>query len=252
MDALYLTIVVLLLCLVLMFVKSRYTTPPIEINKLNKKFYKVREVSPHLDNIYDELSKIKNEVNEVVKNKWISWPEKYLYARDGDWNIFPFYAFGIWIQDNCEKCPKINSFLKSIPGLKLATLSRMTPGMKLTPHEGWASHSNYVIRCHFGITVPNGCYISVKEIDIYDPNDTEKIKYHKENEWLIFDDSKTHYAHNTSNYDRVVLIIDVEMPKNIKIGKSKVGDSKELINIVNYFKEKNISTEELSRLPSLD
>ena len=222
------------------------------LSKIKGKFYKTKEVSQHLDNIYDELSEIKNEVDQVVKNKWISWPEKYLYAENGDWNIFPFYAFGMWIPVNCNKCPRINSFLKSIPGLKLATLSRMTPGMKLTPHEGWASHSNYVIRCHFGIIVPDGCYISVKEIDIYDKNDTEKIKYHKENEWLIFDDSKTHYAHNTSNSDRVVLIIDIERPKNIKIGQSKVGDSKELINIVNYFKEKNISANDLPRLPSLD
>lgn len=222
------------------------------LKQLNKKFYKVKDVSPDLDNIYNNLDGIKAEVDEIIKNKWISWPEKYLYAAEGDWNIFPFYAFGIWINDNCEKCPNICKFLKSIPGLKLATLSRMTPGMKLAPHEGWASHSNNVIRCHFGIVVPDGCYISVKEIDIYDPHDKEKIKYHKENEWLIFDDAKTHYAHNTSNYDRVVLIIDVERPKNIKKGKSKVGDSRELLEVVKYFKEKNISGKDLPRLPSSD
>lgn len=58
---------------------------------------------------------------------------------------------------------------------------------------------------------------------------------------MIFDDSKTHYAHNQSNEDRIVLIVDVARPDNIEIGTSDIGDSKELIEIINYFKIKNIN-----------
>ena len=109
----------------------------------------------------------------------------------------------------------------------------MTPGVKLEEHQGWASHSNYVIRCHFGIIVPNKCYISVS-----DENGTKK-NLHKNNKWLIFDDSKNHYAHNDSLFDRIVLIVDIKRPNNISIGKSTVGNTSELTNIIDYFKNKN-------------
>lgn len=108
--------------------------------------------------------------------------------------------------------------------------------MKLFPHQGWGNHSNNVIRCHFGLDVPNGCYISVS--DKNNLSDQE-IKYHKNNEWLCFDDSKIHYAHNPTNKDRIVLIVDVVRPKNIKRGNSTIGDTKELAEIINYYKNKN-------------
>jgi hypothetical protein len=61
-------------------------------------------------------------------------------------------------------------------------------------------------------------------------------KYHNKFEWLIFDDSKIHSAENLSDADRIVLIIDVERPRNIAIGKSEIGDTKELLEIVNNIK----------------
>lgn len=33
--------------------------------------------------------------------------------------------------------------------------------MKLIPHQGWATHSNNIMRCHYGISVPEYCFISV-------------------------------------------------------------------------------------------
>jgi hypothetical protein len=116
---------------------------------------------------------------------------------------------------------------------------------------GWGSHSNNVIRCHYGIIVPKLCYVSVTNNIIpplYDndnikkssyPNNIykmgEEIVFHKQFEWLIFDDSKTHYAENMSNEDRIVLIIDVERPKHIKKGVSEIGDTKELMELVKYY-----------------
>lgn len=201
--------------------------------KIDKYFYEVNDIDYNLLIFNKYKYNILSEVKKVTKNEWIEWPEKSLYDTNKNWNIFPFFAFDIWIHKNCSMCPNICYLLKQIKGLKLATLSRLSKKMTLNKHQGWASHSNNVIRCHFGIIVPEKCYIGVEN------NNHTEIKYHKQFEWLIFDDSKIHYASNESDSDRIVLIIDIERPKNIKKGESEIGDTKELLDIVKYFKNNN-------------
>lgn len=204
------------------------------VDQLDKFYYTVEEICPLLDSIKNVSDDILNESLGIFGNEWKDWPEKDLYEKNGEWKIFPFYAFDIWVGDNCKKCPKTYSFLKGIKGLKLATFSKLSSGMKLKPHKGWGDHSNHVIRCHYGLVIPEKCYVSVAD------ETKEEIKHHKKFQWLIFDDSKTHYAENKSKSDRIVLIIDIERPKTIKTGTSDIGDSKELLDIVNYFRSKNI------------
>jgi aspartyl/asparaginyl beta-hydroxylase (cupin superfamily) len=205
----------------------------------NLRFFNVHDVCPELTSIHQKRPVILSEVNSILSDpkNWEYWPEKNLYdGRHGsNWKIFPYYAFGIWIQDNCNKTPELTKFIKSIPNLKLATLSKLSPGMKLIPHRGWGNHSNHVIRCHYGIIVPKGvqehpCYIKVDH----------ELRPHKNDEWMVFDDSKTHMAENKSEEDRVVLIIDIARPPHIPKGTSIVGDSKELVEIVNYFSKKHL------------
>ena len=209
----------------------------------NKFFYEPEEISPDLEKIDDIKHEIYDEVmkvyNEKSSTKWQDWPEKNLYERSGTWKIFPFYGFGIWNDDAIEKCPILAKYLKNLKGLKLATLSKLSSGMKLTKHRGWGNHSNHVIRCHYGLVVPEGCYIAVGDIVNKNGKYIEKKQYHKKFTWTTFDDSKDHYAENTSDQDRIVLIIDMARPKDIEIGKSTIGDSKELIEIVKYFNDHN-------------
>ena len=225
-------------------------------NTKNEDFKFLEDINKFSNNIYNETLNI--------NSNWHDWPETNLYNKNaGDsWKIFPFYGFGIWIDKNCHRCPNIYNFIKTIPNLKLATLSKLSSQTKLKPHRGWGSHSNFVIRCHYGISVPEKCYISVSNSnnpplygndngngnDIISksyPNNyiykdlfenKEEIQFHKQNEWLIFDDSETHYAGNLSNTDRIVLIIDIMRPKNIKNGTSVNGDSSELLQIIDYYK----------------
>ena len=233
--------------------------------KLDQFYYSVNDVDPDLELIESDKIDIYNEcINVYKKEGWEMWPEKELYRTNGTWKIFPFYAFGVWATENCKKCPTITRFIKSLKGVKLATLSKLSPGMKLTQHQGWENHSNHVIRCHYGLLVPKGCYISVSNknnpplydsrdkikkfpYDIYHYNDVgnvdEQIKFHRQFEWLIFDDSKVHYAENMSKMDRIVLIVDIERPKHIKKGKSNIRDSKELYEIVDYFRKTQSTTQ---------
>lgn len=207
------------------------------MSKLNKLYYTVDEVCPDLHKIEGVKEKVLEEVHKVNSNNWNNWPEESLYGAKGDWKIFPFYAFGAWSMKQCTQCPAIYEFLKQVKGLRLATLSKLTPGMKLHPHRGWGNHSNNVIRCHYGLIVPEGAFISVSEHQSHGYKDC----FHKQFEWMVFDDSKWHYATNNSYVDeRIVLILDVDRPNTIERGTSDVGDTKELLEIVNYFKKENL------------
>jgi len=197
--------------------------------KLDQAFYDQIIIYPELSNIKKDFDKIKREILNL-NEKWIEWPEKYLYEGKDNWTIMPLFVFDKY-SSYVEKLPTLYKFLKNIKGLKIASLSKMKSGTKLIPHQGWGDHSNYVLRCHYGIIVEkNKCYISVLNDNI------EEIKYQEENEWLVFDDSKTHYAENMSSDDRIVLIIDVIRPEHVKIGKSKILYSDEFNNIIKAFK----------------
>lgn len=224
------TIFIILLIIIILIIVIFNTV------KKNKLFYKVSDIDNNLNNINKYKNKILQETINISNNQndWTIWPEKYLYNNEDGWKIFPFFAFNIWVDENCKKCPTIYKFIKQIKGLKLATLSKLSPNTKLNIHQGWANHSNYVIRCHCGIIVPENCYVYVED------EINKEYQYHKKFEWLIFDDSKLHFAENPSDTGRIVLILDIDRPDDIEIGKSNEGDTKELIEIINYFKEKSI------------
>lgn len=223
-----------------------------KLDMLSKNYYSVDDVCPQLNRIIDNISQIKQEVLKVRQNEWKDWPEKQLYGTNDSlshvfkktktkpkWNIYPFKAFDVTVKENCRSCPYLWEFLQRIPGLKVALLSCLGPGTKLNTHQGWGGHSNHVIRCHYGFEVPKGCYVSVKE----NIDDDEEIKLHKQDDWILFDDSRYHYAHNPTDSERIVLIVDVQRPKHITTGKSNIGDTKELLQIVDYFRQKNLKVD---------
>lgn len=225
-------LIIIITILILMLTTKKITSVKNVI--INKPFYTIKEVNTKLENIKKFNTEIVSEVENIKHKIWHDWPEKELYDTKGTWKIFPFYVFGVWEQENCKLCPSIARFLSTLDGLKVATLSKMSPGMKLAPHQGWGTHSNNVIRCHYGIIVPkNKCYVRVLH------NDKWVTSYQHDFNWILFDDSKMHYAENQSNIDRIVLIIDIERPVHIEKGKSQIKDTKELMEIVNYFKNKN-------------
>jgi len=201
----------------------------IQPSKLNKSFYDANEIYPEFNAIHELRPQILTELSNATN--WHDWPEKQLYDNKGDWKIYPFYAFGIWVDNNCKRMPTLTKFIKSIPNVKLATLSKLSPKMKLTQHRGWGSHSNGVLRAHYCLSaVDNKCYVSVTS-----KNKTER-RFHKNGEWIVFDDSKKHMAENMSDKERIILIVDIERPSHVAKGTSKVGDTKELLDIINYFK----------------
>ena len=191
---------------------------------LDQEFYDYKKVFPFLEILKDNRKIIRDETDKIAKKNWNEWPEQELWDKNKmEWTVFPFYGFNKWASRNCEKWPKIYEILKKIPNLQTALLSRFKPNTNLTPHRGWAKLSNNVLRCHYGIMVPENCIVSVNS----------RIEQIKENEITVFDDSKTHSACNYSNKDRIVLILDITRPSYIKPGDSNVNYSLELNNFVN-------------------
>jgi len=196
---------------------------------MNACFYDYEEVYPELNKIYKDWDSIIDEYKRI--DSWMNWPEKQLY-QNGDWKIVPLYGFDMWIEDNCKRMPILTKFLKSLPNLKTAAISRLGPGTELDYHRGWAQLSNYVLRCHIGIDVPILCYINVK-------NEKEDIesRRHKNKKWIVFDDSKSHSASNLSPRFRSILLIDLERPKNVENGTSPVENTTELDSLIKYFRQ---------------
>jgi aspartyl/asparaginyl beta-hydroxylase (cupin superfamily) len=208
-----------------------------EIN-IDKKFYEI-DVYPELKQIEPHKDQIKIEVKNILKNQSgevIDCSEKKIYNGDNVWKLMPLYYYGTWAKKNCDKMPELTKFLNKLPKLKIALLSILAPKTVLKEHKDWGSHSNNVLRCHYGIIVPHNCYVGVKD----DGDFIATTKSHANDEWIIFDDSKLHFSANNSSYYRVILILDLERPKYIKKGESEIGDSKELLEMIDYYKQNNI------------
>ena len=231
----WLIILTLITIIIVFLIYSVY----IRNRQIDQKYYQASDISIYLRNIKYSLPEIRREVQQICKTQnWMAWPELDLYEdQTKEWRILPFKGFGLVSEENCNACPVLWRFIQSIPGVKVALLSKLGPGMKLTAHQGWGKHANHVIRCHYGFIVPNGCYLSVSDrADLSD----EQIRSHRKDEWLCFDDSKYHYAHNPTDEDRVVLILDIERPTHIKPGRSNIQTTDELNSLLKEFQSTTI------------
>jgi len=98
-------------------------------------------------------------------------------------------------------CPKTVALLQSIPSIKAAMFAELPPGATLNPHRDPYAGS---IRYHLGLATPNndGCYIEV---------DGERYAW-RDGEYVFFDETFIHEAHNKTDTDRIILFCDVERP----------------------------------------
>jgi aspartate beta-hydroxylase len=124
--------------------------------------------------------------------------------RTGDWDVAFFYERGRRREEVCEACPVTTRGIETMPAMRTAGgliyVSRMRPGTHIRPHRG---PTNLRLRCHLGITVPDGdCALRVGD-------DTRQWQ---EGQCLVFDDYLEHEAWNHTGQDRIVLIVDLWHP----------------------------------------
>jgi aspartyl/asparaginyl beta-hydroxylase (cupin superfamily) len=88
--------------------------------------------------------------------------------------------------------------MRTVAGL--IYVSRMRASTHIHPHRG---PTNLRVRCHLGISVPDGdCAIRVGA----------ETRHWRDGECLVFDDTFEHEAWNHTADDRIVLIVDMWHP----------------------------------------
>jgi aspartate beta-hydroxylase len=124
--------------------------------------------------------------------------------RTGDWDVAFFYERGRRHDDVCDACPVTTRGIETMAAMRTAGgliyVSRMRPGTHIQPHRG---PTNLRLRCHLGVTVPDGdCALRVGD----------DIRQWQEGKCLVFDDYLEHEAWNLTEQDRIVLIVDLWHP----------------------------------------
>jgi len=187
-----------------------------------------------LDPLLQRIDDIRSEAKLIPQ--WAAWPERNHYSSSGDenggasWSVFPLcYTFPAtdvtrrkFIEKTCAFVPATTVLLQGI-GLPLRTalFSRLDPNTKLGTHTGWSDLANHVIRVHIPLVVPRGDVCGTWVDGCVETQDAGRI--------VCFDDSKLHRAFNYSEKEeRIVLIIDLERPKNLPPGTAKGGHTDEL------------------------
>ncbi len=123
--------------------------------------------------------------------------------REGNWDVFLLYERGRKREERCALVPVTTAIIEAHATLRtqagLVYFSRLAPGSIVAPHRG---PTNVRLRCHLGLAVPDDCGISVDNV----------VKTWHEGKCIVFDDSFTHSVWNSSDRERVVLIVDFWHP----------------------------------------
>jgi len=142
-----------------------------------------------------------DEMAALGEGDYIAWPERSIYGDSG-WRTFGLYAFGQRQRRGCALCPQTDRAVRSIPGMTMAGFSRLAPGAHIVPHCGYEGYSGYVLRCHLGLEIPDGCAIRVGD----------ETREWEPGKCLVFDDSVEHEAWNRGSQTRTVLLVDFRNP----------------------------------------
>jgi beta-hydroxylase len=184
---------------------------------LDKTYPELEIVTKNHDMILNEYNNIKNEDPKI----WHEWIENQL-------SVIPLYFFGKWSSKGKALFPKTSAIIEKIPNIRTVAFSKLKPNSQIQPHIGWGDLANSILRCHYGVDVPENCGCVCDNW----------VVLHKTKEWLVFDDSKMHSSYNFSNRDRIIMIIDMERPAHIPKGISKVAYKKEVLEFIESFYDK--------------
>ena len=151
----------------------------------------------HYPVIRDEvLSFFENRFEEVGSNF-----TPYNYYEKG-WRTVNLYTYGIRYPENCAKFPEVDRIVCSIPGMTMAQVAILEPGVRIKAHLGDTSG---IIRTHLGIQIPGqlpdiGMRIGRKEI------------CWEEGKTFSFCIVHRHFAWNSTEGYRIALVVDTIHP----------------------------------------
>jgi hypothetical protein len=194
---------------------------------LDLNFYDTLLIYEQLSIFNNNIDLIKNELfnNINIMQDWLlKDKENKFYSKH---TIIPIYGYNKWSK-YAKKFPTTVNLLNEIKNVITCCFLKLSKNSRLDKHYGYNPSSNYILRNHLGLKIPDNCGLWVNG----------EIKYHKENSWITFDDSKLHTAFNNSNEERYILLIDMKRPEYIKIGNSLRKDNYD--ELINEFINENI------------
>ena len=148
---------------------------------------------PWLPEIERNWTVIRDEMLALSQGEFAPWVEKHFYNQG--WHLFGLYGWGVRLDRNCERVPRTEGLIRTIPELVNAGFSRMGPKTHIKPHKGYPEG---VLRLHVPLVVPEGCLFRVEH----------DIRPWREGACFVFDDCLAHEAWNGSDSIRTVLLVD--------------------------------------------
>lgn len=171
------------------------------------------------DAIRDEAARLADEADlGAYVKKQADRPQGDVHGmlEDARWSTFDLTDKGAPIADRIARYPATheaitdNAPLCDIPNRAPTIMfSRLAAGAHIPPHTGMV---NTRLVCHLPLVVPGEGYLRVG---------SERRAW-REGELLVFDDTVEHEAHNQSDADRVVLIIDIWRPELSAVERAQV------------------------------
>lgn len=132
-------------------------------------------------------------------------PDQAKIASGDRWKTYILYGFGYKSERNCARCPETTRLLETIPNLRSAWFSILSPGYHIPPHRGVTKG---IIRGHLGLIIPSErerCTMRVHD----------RVCTWEEGKFLVFDDTYDHEVLNDTDEERTVLIVDFDRPMRI-------------------------------------
>jgi beta-hydroxylase len=150
--------------------------------------------------VQTELKAILSDAETIPNHQDIIETAKPL-TNDDKWLSHFFYIYGQRFENQCRQCPDTTRLLESIPGMKTAFFSILSPGKRIPPHRG---PYRGVMRYHLPLIVPRSGECGIRVGD-----QTAKFE---EGVSLMFDDTYEHEVWNDTDETRVVLFLDITRP----------------------------------------
>jgi beta-hydroxylase len=160
-----------------------------------------RDVEREWRGIRAELDQVMTRPELIPEFGEIS-PDQAHFRAYGTWRTFFLYAYGIQVDENCQRCPVTTRVVNRIPRMLTAFFSILEPGMHIPPHRG---PYGGLLRYHLALRVPEPVTTCRIRVD-------DRVATWEEGKSLVFDDTYEHEAWNESPESRVVLFVDFERP----------------------------------------
>lgn len=124
------------------------------------------------------------------------------YVADHRWKMLILSYFGRPVAENRALCPRTAALVEQVPGVVSASFSLLQPASRISAHHGIFAG---VLRYHLGLIVPRQRDLCGIRID-------GETHHWQEGKSLLFDDTRRHEAWNSTDEDRIVLLLDVKRP----------------------------------------